>query len=85
MKAGALLRDPVVAEIARRHGRTAAQVVLRWEKQTGVVIIPKSAHAHRIAENAAIFDFVLSDADMTAIDGLDRNQRVGADPHTFPF
>jgi diketogulonate reductase-like aldo/keto reductase len=85
MKAGALLRDPVVVEIARRQARTAAQVVLRWEIQTGVVTIPKSSHAHRIAENAAIFDFVLTDADMTAINGLDRNQRCGADPHTFPF
>lgn len=85
MKAGALLRDPRLVEIAKRHSRTVAQVVLRWEIQSGVVTIPKSSHAQRIAENAAIFDYVLTESDMAAIGSLDRNQRCGADPLTFPF
>lgn len=85
MKAGALLRDPILVEIAQRHARSVAQVILRWDLQSGVVTIPKSAHAARIAENAAIFDFTLSAEEMNAIARLDRNQRTGADPHRFPF
>jgi methylglyoxal/glyoxal reductase len=85
MKAGALLRDPVLTEIARRHGKSVAQVVLRWDIQTGVVTIPKSAKPHRLAENAAIFDFTLSPTEMRAIDGLERNNRSGADPFNVPF
>jgi diketogulonate reductase-like aldo/keto reductase len=85
MKAGALLRDPVLTEIAARHQKSVAQVVLRWDVQTGVVTIPKSAKAHRLAENAAIFDFTLSPAEMTAINSLERNHRSGADPFNVPF
>jgi len=76
---------PVLAEIGRRHGKTAAQVVLRWDLQHGVVTIPKSADAGRIAENADIFDFELSAAEMAAIDGLDAGRRFGSDPDNFHF
>jgi methylglyoxal/glyoxal reductase len=85
MKAGSLLRDPVLENIAQRHSRSVAQIVLRWDVQSGVVTIPKSAKAERLAENAAIFDFTLSGDEMKAIEGLDRNHRSGADPHAFPF
>jgi diketogulonate reductase-like aldo/keto reductase len=85
MQAGALLRDPALAAIAQRHGKTVAQVVLRWEVQSGVVTIPKSAHAERIRENADIFDFELSTGEMAAIAALDRNERNGADPMNFSF
>jgi diketogulonate reductase-like aldo/keto reductase len=85
MKAGALLRDPVLSEIAKRHSKSVAQVVLRWDIQTGVVTIPKSAKPHRLAENAAIFDFTLTPAEMSAINGLERNHRSGADPFNVPF
>ena len=85
MKAGELLRDPVLTEIAKRHRKSPAQVVLRWDVQSGIVTIPKSVHAPRIAENAAIFDFVLSDAEMAAIDALDRDERCGPDPRNFGF
>jgi diketogulonate reductase-like aldo/keto reductase len=85
MKAGSLLRDPVLVEIAQRHRKTVAQVVLRWDIQSGVVTIPKSAKPQRLAENAAIFDFTLTEPEMAAINGLDRDQRCGADPHNFPF
>jgi methylglyoxal/glyoxal reductase len=82
---GDLLQDPALADIAKRHGRTVAQIVLRWEVQSGVIAIPKSVKPHRLAENAGIFDFTLSGAEMAAITALDRNQRVGADPFNFGF
>lgn len=85
MHAGAILRDRALGKVAAAHGRTVAQIILRWEVQSGVVAIPKTSKAHRLAENAAIFDFSLSDAEMTAINALDRNQRSGADPMNFAF
>lgn len=85
MVGGAVLRDPTLVEIARRHGKTVAQVILRWDVQSGVVTIPKSVHADRIAENAAIFDFALSDAEMNAIAALERNERNGPDPMHVGF
>ena len=62
----------VIVESARRHGRTPAQVLLRWAVQRAIPVIPKSANHDRIVENAAIFDFELPAADMAALDGLDR-------------
>lgn len=85
MQGGAVLRDEMLAGIARRHGRTVAQVVLRWEVQSGVVTIPKSAKRARLAENAAIFDFELSELEMAEIVRLDRGERSGADPMNFSF
>jgi diketogulonate reductase-like aldo/keto reductase len=61
-----------VTEVAARVGRTPAQVLLRWCVQHGLPIIPKSTHRERIAENARVFDFTLSDEDMAALDALDR-------------
>ncbi|WP_307792500.1 aldo/keto reductase [Streptomyces verrucosisporus] len=75
-----LLEDPVIAEIARRHGRTPAQVVLRWHLQTGNVVIPKSATPSRIEENIDVFSFVLDDDDMTGLSTLDNGTRLGPDP-----
>jgi 2,5-diketo-D-gluconate reductase A len=69
---GRHLTNRRVAKIAARVGRTPAQVLLRWCLQHGVPIIPKSTHRERIAENAQVFDFTLSDADMAALDALDR-------------
>jgi methylglyoxal/glyoxal reductase len=85
MQGGALLKDPALGEIARRHGKTIAQIVLRWDIQCGVVTIPKSVHVQRIEENAAIFNFTLSESDLAAITALDRNQRAGSDPLNFAF
>jgi diketogulonate reductase-like aldo/keto reductase len=78
-----LLADPVITGLARRHSRTPAQIVLRWHLQLGHVVIPKSVTPARIAENMAIFDFSLDDADLAAIARLDRGQRTGPDPETF--
>ena len=69
---GRHLDDPTVGEIAARTGRTAAQVLLRWCVQHGVLVLPKSVHRERIAENAELFDFALSEQDMAALDALDR-------------
>lgn len=67
-----LLADPVIVRIAARHGRTPAQVVLRWHTQLGYVPIPKSSDSTRLAENLDIFDFTLSSEDMATLKTLDR-------------
>jgi len=69
---GQHLTDPAVGRVAQRAGRTPAQVLLRWCLQRDLVVIPKSVHRDRIAENAQIFDFTLSSADMAELDALDR-------------
>jgi 2,5-diketo-D-gluconate reductase A len=80
---GEVLDDPVIGEIGRRIGRSTAQVTLRWHIQRGDIVFPKSVNPARIAENLAIFDFELSDADMAAITGLHRNGRRGPNPDDF--
>jgi diketogulonate reductase-like aldo/keto reductase len=82
---GRSLDDPVIARVARAHGRSPAQVLLRWDLQHGVVTIPKSVHRERIAENAALFDFELAPAEMASIDGLDTGIRIGPDPDHITF
>src|SRR6185437_8737899 len=77
-----VLEQPVVREAARHHNRTPAQIVLRWGVQRGTAVIPKTSQPARLAENLAIFDFALSDAEMQAIDGLDCNRRFN-DPGVF--
>ncbi len=66
------LDDPAIAAVAERVGRTPAQVMLRWAIQHNVVVIPKSIRKERIVANAQVFDFELADADMHALDALDR-------------
>jgi diketogulonate reductase-like aldo/keto reductase len=68
---GRHLRDRRVAEIAERLGRTPAQVLIRWSLERGLVVLPKSTHRERIAENGAVFDFSLSGEDMATLDALD--------------
>ncbi len=74
------LRDPVIGEIARAHGKSPAQVMLRWHVQQGRSAIPKSTKPARIAENFDVFDFELTDEQLAAIDGLDTGRRGGPDP-----
>jgi 2,5-diketo-D-gluconate reductase A len=69
---GRHVTSDTVARIARRHERTPAQVLLRWCIERGIPIIPKSTHRERIAENAQLFDFRLSDQDIAELDALDR-------------
>lgn len=77
---GQLLTEPVLQQIAAAHGKSSAQVILRWHLQNGVAIIPKSTHVARIQENAAIYDFELSPAEMAQIDGLNWNHRISKEP-----
>jgi diketogulonate reductase-like aldo/keto reductase len=85
MQGGEALRHPVIAELAQRHQRTPAQIVLRWHLQCGLIVIPKSVTPERIRENFALFDFSLSDDEMRAIGEMDCGQRIGADPDTAAF
>ncbi|MCD7098249.1 aldo/keto reductase [Stenotrophomonas sp. MMGLT7] len=80
---GELLHDPALQAIAARHGKSVAQVILRWHIQLGLVVFPKSVTPARIAENIDIFDFALSDQDMAAIAALDAGKRLGPDPAAF--
>lgn len=82
---GELLDNPLLLELAAKYGKSVAQIILRWDIQHGVITIPKSTKEHRIIENAAIFDFELSQEDMERIDGLNQNRRVGPDPDNFNF
>ena len=79
-KHGNPLADPVLKAIGAAHGKTPAQIVLRWHVQNGIVAIPKSVHANRIAENIDIFDFELSGKEMVRIDALNADARGGPDP-----
>ena len=71
---GGLFRDSVLTEIGQKHGKTAAQVVLRWHLQRGVVVIPKSVRPERMRENIDVFDFALSAEEMVRISALDQKQ-----------
>ncbi len=81
---GQRLRHPAVAAIARATGRTPAQVLLRWGIQHGFVVLPKSVHRERIAENAAVFDFALDAATMARLDELEEGLATGWDPDGEP-
>ena len=77
---GSTLEDPVIGQIAEAHGKSPAQVMLRWHLQEGRSVIPKSTKPHRIAENFDVFDFELTDDEVDAIDALDTDQRGGPEP-----
>ena len=77
---GAVLDQDVLKQIAARHQKSPAQVILRWHLQNGVSFIPKSVHETRIAQNAAIYDFSLIPAEMAQIDALNNYQRTGREP-----
>jgi diketogulonate reductase-like aldo/keto reductase len=76
---------PLLTELAGKYGKSAAQVVLRWDLQNEIVVIPKSVHEARIVENSGVFDFELSDDDMSSINELSRGKRFGPDPDNFHF
>ena len=83
---GKLLSDPVIAGIAARHGKSPAQVIIRWHLDLGLVVIPKSVTPSRIVENFEVFDFALSEEDKAAIAALDSaDGRIGSDPVTATF
>lgn len=82
-RGGELLDNATLQAIAGKHGKSVAQVVLRWHVQLGLVVFPKSVTPSRIKENIEIFDFSLDAADMAAIAGLDAGNRIGPDPATL--
>jgi diketogulonate reductase-like aldo/keto reductase len=84
LTAGRRLHDPRITALAKKDGLTNAQVLLRWAIQHGLVVIPKSAQPDRIAENARIFDFELTNEEVSALDGLHDGFRSSWDPTAVP-
>lgn len=82
---GKLFEQDIVNDIAEKYGKSPAQIVLRWDLQHGVITIPKSVKEDHIKSNMKIFDFELSEEDMTSIDKLDKSERLGPDPANFDF
>ncbi|MBW1600529.1 aldo/keto reductase [Streptomyces sp. JJ66] len=80
-----VLTEPAIRAIGEKHGRTAAQVILRWHLQLGNVVIPKSVTPSRIRENFEVFDFELDAGDLAAIAALETGRRLGPDPSTMDF
>ncbi|MGW1023851.1 aldo/keto reductase [Streptomyces sp. NPDC002577] len=80
-----LLEVPAIIAIAQKHGRTPAQIVLRWHIQLGNVVIPKSVTPSRIKENIEVYDFELDVEDLAAISALNEERRLGPDPATFDY
>lgn len=83
---GLLLEEPVIGRLARKYGKTPAQVILRWHLQNNIMVIPKSVHEQRLKENIDLFDFTLSQEDLEEIRSLDRvDGRMGPDPANPKF
>jgi 2,5-diketo-D-gluconate reductase A len=84
---GRALGDPTVGKIAQKHGKSPAQIIIRWHLQEGLIVIPKSTHKERIEANFAVFDFELDADDLAAIAGLDNSRagRIGSDPAVASF
>jgi len=82
---GLLLDHPTITRIADANDKTPAQVIIRWHLQIGNIVIPKSVNPERIASNFDVFDFELSEDDVTSISSLDNGTRLGPDPRTFNF
>jgi diketogulonate reductase-like aldo/keto reductase len=80
---GSSLDDPVIGDVARTHGKSPAQVMLRWGLQHGRSVIPKSTKPSRIAENIDVFDFELSADELATIDALDTGRRGGPEPEAI--
>ncbi|MGB3775449.1 MAG: aldo/keto reductase [Leeuwenhoekiella sp.] len=82
---GKLFEENIVNDIAKKHGKSPAQIVLRWDLQNGVITIPKSVKEDHIKSNMEVFDFELSKDEMTTIDNMDKGERLGPDPADFDF
>lgn len=82
---GKILQKPILTEIGKKYNKSAAQVIIRWHLQSNTIVIPKSVHEKRIKENFDVFDFELNAEEMQQIDGLNINERLGANPDNFDF
>ena len=80
-----ILSNPVILALAEKYKKTPAQIVLRWNVERGIIVIPKSVHKERLIENLNITDFELSVDDIAKVSALNKNQRLGSDPETFNF
>ncbi|MDU5336667.1 aldo/keto reductase [Enterococcus sp.] len=80
-----VLDDPTLVKIAEAHNKSVAQVILRWHLQRNIIVIPKSVHAERIAQNIDVFDFTLTDEEMSLIAAIDKNQRGSGNPNDEEF
>ncbi|MDQ0362751.1 aldo/keto reductase [Breznakia pachnodae] len=80
---GSCLSIPEIQDLATKYSKSTAQIILRWLYQKGIVILPKSVHKNRILENKAIFDFTLTIDDISIMDGLNQDKRVGPDPDRY--
>jgi len=82
---GNILDDPLINKLAEKYGKTPAQIILRYDLQNDIIVIPKSVHRDRIISNSQLYDFQLDAADCAAINGLNKNTRFGPDPENFNF
>jgi diketogulonate reductase-like aldo/keto reductase len=80
---GRFFDNPVIAEIAEEHGRSPAQILIRWDLQHQVVTIPRSTQRTHIRQNSEVFDFELTPEDVSRLDALDEGKRIGPDPDQF--
>ncbi|KUP04855.1 glyoxal reductase [Bacillus coahuilensis m2-6] len=80
-----LLSDETVGKIASTHGKSAAQVILRWDLQQGIITIPKSMTPSRMEENISIYDFTLSEEELAQLNALHEGRRIGPNPDEFDF
>lgn len=83
MRGGEVLEHEVIQSIAKKHGKTPAQVILRWEIQSGIVTIPKSVTPSRIEENFDVFDFSLTEEELSQIETMNCGRRVGTNPDKY--
>lgn len=80
---GKLVNDPAIGDIAKKYGKSIAQVIIRWHLDSGNIVIPKSANPERMRDNFNVFDFKLSAEDMAAMAGLNKDERMDMDPAVF--
>jgi len=85
LASGQLIDDPILTVIAAKHGKSTAQVMIRWHLQQGLIVLPKSVTPSRIAENIDVFGFELDDEDMATIAGMENGHRTGPDPDDFLY
>ncbi len=82
---GEILQNDLILALSQKYGKSAAQIILRWDLQNGVITIPKSTNAGRLVENKDIFDFALTEEEVASISALNQNHRIGPDPDNFEF
>ncbi len=82
---GNLMEHETIRSLAAQYGKSPAQLIIRWDLQQDIVVLPKSAYKERIIQNADVYDFEITPQDMARISALNQNYRTGADPDTFTF